>query len=45
MVRTGLHNQTTEGTIAANLTQAVASWYADGDMRDGVSPLCAQLAT
>ena len=42
---TGLHNQITEGTIAATLSQAGASWDADGDMRNGVSPLCAQLAT
>ena len=45
MIGTGLHRQTTEGNIAANLTQAVASWDADGDMRNGVSPLCPQLAT
>ena len=45
MFGTGLHNQITEGTIAANLTQAGASRYADGDMRNGVSPLCTQLAT
>ena len=45
LVGTGLHTQITKGTIAANLTQAGASWDADGDMRNGVSPLCAQLAT
>ena len=41
----GLHDHITKGSIATIFAHAGASRDEDGDVRNGVGPLCAQFAT